>query len=104
MSAVLTFGPGDLGNLLALVVGPKGAGNPLALVVGPKAAGEISANASQRMCVAGPGALCSVLVLQFVLPPPGGALRPGLVPAGWGALGRCLLARFGGKTAPPLVH
>jgi hypothetical protein len=43
MSAVLTFGPGDLGNLLALVVGPKGAGNPLALVVGPKAAGEISA-------------------------------------------------------------
>jgi hypothetical protein len=34
---------------------------------------------------------------------PGGALRPGLVPAGWGALGRCLLARFGGETAPPLV-
>jgi hypothetical protein len=43
MSAVLTFGLGDLGNLLALVVGPKAAGNPLALVVGPKAAGEISA-------------------------------------------------------------
>jgi hypothetical protein len=34
------------------------------------------------------------------LAPPGGALRPGLVPAGWGALGRCLLARFGGGNGP----
>ena len=40
----------------------------------------------------------------FFLASPGGALRPMLVPAGWGALGGCHLARFGGKTAPPLVH
>ena len=53
---------------------------------------------------AAPGPLWFVLVLHFVLAPPGGALRPGLVPAGWGALGGCPLARFGGETAPPLVH
>jgi hypothetical protein len=52
-----------------------------------------------------PGAL-SVFCLgaTFFLAPPGGALRPGLVPAGGGALGGCPLARFGGETAPPLVH
>jgi hypothetical protein len=51
---------------------------------------------------AGPLVSCLSAVIFFASP--GGALRPGLVPAGWGALGRCLLARFGGETAPPLVQ
>jgi hypothetical protein len=57
-----------------------------------------------QLCFAAPGSLVLCLGAAKCLAPPGGALRQGLVPAGWGALGRCLLARFGGETAPPLVH
>jgi hypothetical protein len=53
---------------------------------------------------AGPRGSVFYLGAAIFLAPPGGALRPGLAPAGWGALGGCPLARFGGKTAPPLVH
>ena len=47
-----------------------------------------------------PGRWPVVLVLGLgaakkLASPGGAALRPGLVPAGWGAFGRCPLARFG---------
>jgi hypothetical protein len=94
VSTALTLWAGDLRNPVALVVGPKAAGNPIALVVGPKAAGENSALHShpKSLIRARPVVLC-LGATNFVAPP-GGALRPGLVSAGWGALGRCLLARW----------
>jgi hypothetical protein len=103
VNTVLALWAGDLGNPVALVAGPKAAGNPIALVVGPEAAGEnkcIAASHQISLC-AGPLVLC---LGAFFLAPPGGALRPGMAPAGWGALGRCPLARFEGEMAPPLVH
>jgi hypothetical protein len=43
-----------------------------------------------------PVVLCLGLGAAKKIASPGGAaLRPGLVPAGWGAFGRCPLARFG---------
>ena len=48
-----------------------------------------------------PSAVC--LGLLIIQASPGGALRPWLVPAGWGALAGGLLARFGEKTAWDLV-
>ena len=44
-----------------------------------------------------PGPLCFVFFCRNRQASPGAALRPGLVPAGLGALGGCLLARFGEK-------
>ena len=49
-----------------------------------------------------PSAVC--LGLLIIQASPGEALRPRLVPAGWGALAGGLLARFGEKTAWDLVR
>jgi hypothetical protein len=99
MSAVLTLCAGDLGNPVARGQWVVRAWHLVLL------ANDLLLRAKCADLARATGFVASRVSLFCLgaakkIAPPGGALRPGLVPAGWGALGGCPLARFGGGNGP----